>query len=33
MIAKLNPDPVPVGPLIKPVTTVWEYGNNLPELE
>ena len=33
MIAKLNPDPVPLGPQIKPVTTIWEYGNNLPELE
>ena len=33
MIEKLNPDPVPAGPQIKPVTTVWEYGNNLPELE
>ena len=33
MIGKLEPDPVPVGPQIEPVTTIWEYGNNLPELE
>ena len=33
MIGKLKPDPVPAGPLIKPVTKIWEYGNNLPELE
>ena len=33
MIEKLNPDPVPTGPQIQPVTKIWEYGNNLPELE
>lgn len=33
LIGKLKPDPVPVGPQIKPVTTIWEYGNNLPEME
>ena len=33
MIGKLKPDPVPAGPQIEPVTKVWEYGNNLPELE
>jgi hypothetical protein len=33
MIGKLDPDPVPVGPQIEPVTKIWEYGNNLPELE
>lgn len=33
MIGKFNPDPVPVGPQINPVTKIWEYGNNLPELE
>ena len=33
MIGKLTPDPVPVGPQIKPVTKIWEYGSNLPELE
>jgi len=33
LIGKLKPDPVPTGPLIKPVTKIWEYGNNLPEME
>ncbi len=33
LLGKLTPDPVPVGPQIKPVTTIWEYGNNLPEME
>ena len=33
LIGKLTPDPVPVGPQIKPATTVWAYGSNLPELE
>ena len=33
LIEKLTPDPIPVGPQIEPVTTVWSYGSNLPELE
>lgn len=33
LIEKLTPDAVPVGPQIEPVTTVWSYGSNLPELE
>ena len=33
MISRLEPESVPVGPQIAPVDKVWDYGNNLPELE
>ncbi|MBO4304806.1 MAG: hypothetical protein J6A21_09505 [Lentisphaeria bacterium] len=33
MIAKETPDKVPVGRQIKPSNKVWDFGNNLPELE
>ena len=33
IIGKLTPDKVPTGPQIEPVTTIWEYGSNLPEYE
>ena len=33
LIEQLTPDAVPTGPQIEPVTTVWSYGSNLPELE
>ena len=33
IIGKLTPDKVPIGPQIKPVTKIWEYGSNLPEYE
>ncbi len=33
MIKKFTPSPAPEGPQIVPVTKVWEFGDNLPELE
>lgn len=33
VIEKLTPDAIPTGPRIEPVTTLWSYGSNLPELE